>query len=140
MRLTAFTDYGLRALMRLAGDPDRAFNTDRVASELGISRNHLTKVVQDLAKGGYLKTQRGAAGGIRLAKAAETITLGEVVRLLERRHAMVECYRTDGGACTLSPNCRLKGKLADAREAFMRELDKTTLDQCAHRGPLQGAA
>lgn len=136
MRLTSFTDYGLRALMRLAAAPDRVFNTDQIASELGVSRHHLTKVVQDLAKGGYLKTQRGAAGGIRLARTAETITLGEVVRLLERRHAIVECYRSDGGSCTLSPNCRLKSKLAEAREAFMRELDKTTLDQCAYRAPL----
>ena len=52
MRLTAFTDFGLRALMRLAGEPDRSFSTDDIATEFGISRNHLTKVVRDLAEGG----------------------------------------------------------------------------------------
>lgn len=46
MRLTAFTDYGLRTLMRLAG-------------------NYLTKVVQDLARAGYIRTQRGAGGALR---------------------------------------------------------------------------
>lgn len=135
MRLTAFTDYGLRALMRLAAFPERSFSTDQIASEFAISRHHLTKVVQELARGGFLKTQRGVGGGFRLAMPPNEITLGAVVRFLEQRHAIVECYRADGGACTLSPHCRLKAKLAAAREAFMRELDGTTLDQCAYGGP-----
>jgi Rrf2 family nitric oxide-sensitive transcriptional repressor len=135
MRLTAFTDYGLRTLMKLAGAPDRAFTTDEVATEFAISRNHLTKVVRDLARGGYLKTRRGAGGGFQLSKPSASITLGEIVRLLEGRHAMVECFRIDGGGCALTPACRLKGRLASAREAFLRELDATTLAECAWTAP-----
>jgi Rrf2 family transcriptional regulator, nitric oxide-sensitive transcriptional repressor len=134
MRLTAFTDFGLRALMRLAGEPERSFSTGEIATEFGISRHHLTKVVRDLAAGGFVTTQRGAGGGFRLARPAETITLGEVVRTLEQRHALVECFREDGGTCVLTPRCRLKPKLARAREAFMRELDATTLAECAYPG------
>ena len=63
MRLTSFTDFALRALMRLAGDPDRSFSTNDIAAEFGISRNHLIKVVRDLANGGFVITQRGAGGG-----------------------------------------------------------------------------
>ena len=132
MRLTAFTDYGLRALMRLAGAPDRVFTTEEMASEFEISRNHLAKVVQDLARAGYISTQRGIGGGFRLATEPGSITLGNVVRLLEGRHALVECFRSDGGACTLTPQCRLKSRLASAREAFLRELDATTLAECAY--------
>lgn len=132
MRLTAFTDYGLRALMRLAGEPDRLFSTGEIATEFGISRHHLTKVVHDLAAGGFVTTQRGAGGGFRLSRSAEVITLGEVVRKLEQRHALVECFREDGGSCVLMPHCRLKPKLAKAREAFMQELDATTLAECAY--------
>ena len=69
MRLTSFTDFALRALMRLAGDPDRSFSTNDIAAEFGISRNHLIKVVRDLANGGFVITQRGAGGGFRLARA-----------------------------------------------------------------------
>jgi Rrf2 family transcriptional regulator, nitric oxide-sensitive transcriptional repressor len=134
MRLTAFTDFGLRALMRLAGEPTRSFSTKEIATEFDISRNHLTKVVCDLADGGFVATQRGAGGGFRLARPPETITLGEVVRVLERRHAVAECFRDDGGACVLTPRCRLKSKLAQAREAFLRELDATTLAECAYPG------
>lgn len=135
MRLTSFTDFGLRALMRLAGDPDRSFTTDEIASEFSISRNHLTKVVRDLAAAGYVRTQRGAGGGFRLARPAQKITLGEIVRTLEQGQALAECFREDGGACVLTPRCRLKQHLATAREAFLRELDATTLAQCAYPAP-----
>lgn len=132
MRLTGFTDLGLRALMRLAGDPGRSFTTEEIASEFAISRHHLTKVVGNLARAGYVTTQRGAAGGFRLARAADTISLGEVVRTLESHQALVECFRADGGACVLTPRCRLKRRLAAAREAFLRSLDATTLADCAY--------
>ena len=48
MQLTSFTDYGLRILMRLAGDPERSFTTDALAREFALSRHHLQKVVQAL--------------------------------------------------------------------------------------------
>lgn len=131
MRLTAFTDFGLRALMRLAGTPGRSFTTDEIAREFDISRHHLTKVVRDLAAAGFIESRRGAGGGIVLARPAERITIGAVVRELEGRHAMVECFRVDGGACRLRPGCRLRGHLAAAREAFLAELDRTTLADCA---------
>ncbi len=132
MRLTSFTDYGLRTLMRLAGAPDRSFTTSELAAEFAISRNHLTKVVQNLARAGYIKTQRGGGGGVRLSAPPHSITLGEIVRLLEQHQALVECFRSDGGACPLTSLCRLKGHLAAAREAFLKELDTTTLAQCAY--------
>lgn len=140
MRLTAFTDFGLRALMRLAGEPARSFSTSEIAAEFGISRNHLIKVVRDLAESGFVATQRGSGGGFRLARPPQKITLGEVVRALEQRQALVECFREDGGDCVLKPRCRLKQRLAAAQEAFMRELDKTTLAECAYPGRPKGAA
>lgn len=144
MRLTSFTDFALRALMRLAGEPARSFATSEIAAEFGISRNHLAKVVRDLADAGFIATQRGVGGGFTLARAPQTITLGQVVRKLEGE-ALVECFREDGGQCALTPRCRLKAKLAAAREAFMRELDATTLAECAYparsrTSPAQGAA
>ena len=134
MRLSLFTDYGLRALMRLAGSPERALTTAQIADEFHISRHHLTKVVRDLAEAGFVRTSRGAGGGLRLARPAGSITLGEVVRALDRGKALVECFRADGGTCILTPRCRLKSRLAAARQAFLRELDATTLAECAYPG------
>lgn len=134
MQLAAFTDYGLRVLMRLAGHPDRPVSTGQIAGDFAISQHHLAKVVQDLGRGGFVLSQRGRAGGLRLARPATTITVGEVVRHLERRFALVECFRVDGGKCVLKPQCRLRPLLANAREAFMRELDGVTIEECAWTG------
>ncbi|MBX3694641.1 MAG: Rrf2 family transcriptional regulator [Steroidobacteraceae bacterium] len=135
MRLAAFTDYGLRVLMRLANAPDESFTTAEIAAQFSIPYNHLAKVVQDLVRGGYVTTRRGAGGGMRLARPAETITLGEVVRFLEQRYPVVECFRRDGGACVLTPQCRLKAHIAVACEKFLQSLEQTTVAECAYPGP-----
>lgn len=139
MRLAAFTDYGLRVLIVLAGRPERRTTTAGLAEELAIPYNHLAKVVQDLGRGGYLATRRGAGGGMRLARPPEAIRLGEAVRFLEQRYAIVECFRCDGGECVLTPGCRVRGRLAAAHEAFLAELDKTSIAECAHPGPGAGS-
>ena len=132
MRLTSFTDYGLRMLMRLAGEPGRSFTTDAMAREFAISRHHLHKVVRELSRAGYVATQRGAGGGFRLAMPPEALTIGAIVRRLEARQPLVECFRADGGACALTPGCLLRRRLATAREAFLAELDRTTLAECRY--------
>ncbi len=136
MRLTSFTDYGLRVLMRLAGRPDTRLTTEEIAREFAISRHHLTKVVQELAAAGLVRTVRGAGGGLALARPAATIRIGEVVRSLEAPQAMVECFRADGGECRLTPACRLRFMLAGAERAFLAELDGFTLADCAYGGAL----
>ncbi|MCP5081166.1 MAG: Rrf2 family transcriptional regulator [Alphaproteobacteria bacterium] len=131
MRLTAFTDFGLRALMRMASDTDRAWNTGEIADEFGISRHHLTKTIATLANAGIVETKRGGGGGARLAQPAGEIKIGHVVRVLERDQALVECFQAKGNACTITPLCRLKGFLSRAEGAFLNALDDHTLADCA---------
>lgn len=137
MRLTSFTDYGLRVLMRLAGTPEHVVTTDQIATEFSISRDHLTKVVQVLVRCGFVTAMRGKGGGLRLAMAAKDIGLGDVVRHLEQDSALVECFRADGGACVLTPLCGLRHRLMVAREAFFSSLNSGTLADCTYsRGKL----
>lgn len=131
MQLTSFTDFGLRALMRLASEPDRAFSAGEIADEFGISRNHLTKAIAVLSRAGIVTTRRGGGGGARLARPASEIRLGEVVRLLCNDRALVECFRADGGECILTRHCRLRPRLASARAAFLAKLDESTLADIA---------
>jgi Rrf2 family nitric oxide-sensitive transcriptional repressor len=131
MRLTSFTDYGLRALMRMASAPDRAFSTADLAEEFGLSRHHLTKIVATLATGNIVTTRRGAGGGAMLARAAVQIRLGDVVRLLEVGQPLVDCFAASGGTCTLTGCCRLKSRLRSAEAAFLADLDRSTLADIA---------
>ncbi|GAB5471058.1 MAG: Rrf2 family transcriptional regulator [Rhodospirillales bacterium] len=130
MRLTAFADFGLRALMRIASDPERAWSTAELAGEFGISRHHLAKAIAALANAGVVETRRGGGGGVVLARPAAAIRLGEVVRLLERDQALVECFQADGGLCPITPICRLKGFLGRAETAFLATLDDYSLADC----------
>jgi Rrf2 family nitric oxide-sensitive transcriptional repressor len=132
LRLTSFTDYGLRVLMRMAGDPTRAFTTAELADEFQVSRNHLAKVISALSAGGMLQTRRGSGGGAMLALRPEDIRIGDVVALLEAGQALVECFSSGGNACTLTPRCRLKARLAHADAAFIADLNRGTLADCVY--------
>ena len=131
MRLTSFTDFGLRALMRMAGAPDRAFSSAELAEEFALSRHHLTKIIATLAQGGIVSTRRGGGGGAMLARPADQIRLGEVVRLLEADQPLVECFRASGGDCTLAGCCGLRSRLRAAEAALLQDLDRSTLADIA---------
>lgn len=133
MRLTSFTDYGLRVLMRMAGAPDRAFTAADLAAEFRVSRNHLAKVISALAAAGLLETRRGGGGGAILARSPEDIRLGDVVAVLEAGQSLVECFAHAGNTCTLAPRCRLKARLAHAEAAFVADLNRSTLADCVYR-------
>jgi len=130
MRLTSFTDFGLRMLMRMASAPERAFSTAELADEFALSRNHLAKIMQHLSRAGLIETRRGSGGGAVLAHPAEQIRLGAVVRLLEADQPLVECFGPNN-ACTLDDGCGLKTRLKSAEEAFLADLDRSTLADIA---------
>ena len=131
MRLTSFTDYGLRMLMRMASEQGRAYSSAELADEFGLSRNHLAKIMQRLARGGLIETRRGGGGGAVLARPAHEIGLGDIVRLLEEGQPLVECFAADGGDCSIDGQCRLKARLRSAEAAFLSDLDRSTLADIA---------
>lgn len=132
MRLTYLTDYGLRMLMRMASAPDRAFSTADLAEEFHLSRHHLAKIMQRLARGGIVETRRGGGGGAILAHAPKDIRLGDIIRLLEQEQPLVECLASDGGNCVIDDGrCRLKARLRHAEAAFLADLDRSTLADVA---------
>src|SRR5215469_4297456 len=92
MRLTYQTDYSLRLLMYLSVQGERRSSIREIATQYGISENHLMKVTQKLAALGYVDALRGRSGGLKLARAAEQIRIGEVVRAMEPDFAIVECF------------------------------------------------
>lgn len=126
MRLSLFTDYSLRVLM-FAALKGGSFSLSEVAEAYDISRHHLVKVVNYLAKLGYLETRRGRGGGIALAMQPEDIRIGMVVRRTEDTPFIVECFDKQHNTCPINGSCRLKGALAQAVNAFYETLDHHTL-------------
>lgn len=139
MRLTTFTDFGLRALMRMASNPERAWSTAEIADEFSISRHHLTKIMATLANAGIVETRRGSGGGATLSRPPSAIRLGEIVRVLERNQALVECFQASGNNCNITPVCRLKSYLGQAEEAFLKTLDAKTLADCSLQPMVPGS-
>ena len=132
MQLTQFTDFSCRVLIYLARLPEPGSATiSEIAEYHKISRNHLIKVVNNLAGHGFIETTRGKGGGLRLARAPHMISIGEVVRLTETNMNLVECFDLKSNQCRIIRGCGLKSALYEARRAFMTVLDKFTLADVA---------
>ena len=134
MRLTRYTDYCIRVLIYLGVKEGELATIQEVSEHYGISRNHLMKVVFELNRNGYIETQRGKNGGMRLGRRPDQIRLGEVVRCCEPDLALVECF-IDDALCRIAPACRLKAVLGDALGAFLGELDRHTLAELLEPAP-----
>ena len=127
MRLSEYTDYSLRVLMYCAANPQRLVTIGELAEHHRVSKNHLMKVVNALARQGVIETTRGRGGGLRLLQAADAIRVGDIVRAAETDFRLVECFDPATDTCTLTPTCRLKLVFGDALRAYFKELDAVTL-------------
>lgn len=127
MRLTLHTDFALRLLMLLALEPDTLHTIEEVATRYRISKNHLMKVAQTLVQKGFVESVRGRSGGLRLAKPADRINLGAVVRTTEDSLTLVECFDRETNTCVVAPACGLRGPLDEALAAFFAVLNKYSL-------------
>ena len=127
MQLTYYTDYSLRVLMYLAVNCDRMVNISEIADRYGVSRNHLVKVVHNLARGRFIKSYRGKGGGIELARAAAEINIGDVVRYTEGPSKPVECFDAERNRCVIANACGLAEVIAEACDSFFATLDRYTL-------------
>jgi len=128
MRLTRHTDNALRALIYLGIHSDDApARIADIARRMGMSEDHLAKVVARLAQLGYVETLRGREGGVRLAKAPTEVIVGDVVRATEDNMNLVECFDPATNQCPIAPACALAPALDEALTAFLSVLDKYTL-------------
>jgi len=137
MKLTSYTNYALRALQLAALRDPALIRVDDVVRVHGLARPHIVKIVHELGRAGFIQTHRGRNGGFRLARPAEEIVVGQVVRLTEGPLDLVECFNPDTNTCPLLGVCRLSMKIREATRAFMAVLDDLTLaDISANRGEL----
>jgi Rrf2 family transcriptional regulator, nitric oxide-sensitive transcriptional repressor len=132
--LTLHSDYALRVLVYLATH-EGIVRTSDISQAYNISRNHLVRVVQTLSRSGFVKVSPGRTGGIRLARAAAEINIGQVFRATEPSMNLVECFNVHTNTCPIAPVCGLKPILREASESFTSVLDKYTLSDVTSGGP-----
>lgn len=125
MQLSSFTDYSIRVLIFLSMlQKDELTNIMTVSQRYNISKNHLVKVVHKLGQLGYIETIQGKNGGMKLKKQAKQINIGQLISQLEP----LELLNCSSDSCNISPACRLKKYLIQAKNAFIKELEQYTIE------------
>lgn len=125
MRLSLQTDYSLRTLMFLAVRSDRQ-TVAGVAQFFQISQAHVGKVVNQLARLGFIRSIRGVGGGLELARDASEITIGEVIRAIEGPVHLLECIGIQD-VCVIQRHCKLRGVLDRAERIQFDYLNSVRL-------------
>ena len=134
MRLTKHTAYALRILTHLAGAEDRNVPVPEIAAALHVTEPNVMKTVRALIEHGFLVSARGRAGGLRLARGPEAISIGEVVRALEPTRVEADCvgFEVD---CALRSRTPLNRLLDEAMERFCTGLDPHSVADLVERRP-----
>lgn len=128
MRLTTRTDLAARVLMFCAVNEGRIVKSSDIAKACNASGNHLGHVIHQLQQHGFVDTLRGRAGGLQLCRMPREISIGRVFRAFESTVPFAECFAGDENTCPLTAECRLRGFIKRAVEAFYHELDMVTLE------------
>ena len=124
MKISLQADLGFRLLLLLSRLPTGEHKSVRVASGLlNVSYEHLNKVSKILVQHGYLRSIRGAHGGVMLEMAPESIRLLDVFCLLEPDLQIIDCAGGKRGPCVFLPSCKLKDLFSDATQAFLDTLE-----------------
>ena len=127
MKINAFADVSLRALMVLAAVPDGTLlTTQGIADSVGTPYNHVSKAMAKLRSLGLIEVVRGRSGGSQLSHAGRVASVGQILRQLDSRADPADCV-SPAGNCPLITECRLRSALARAREAFYAELDSVII-------------
>ncbi|MGH1350890.1 MAG: RrF2 family transcriptional regulator [Methyloligellaceae bacterium] len=126
MRLNMASDFALRILILLAKS-ENPLTVDKIASELGLAKSHVMKIVARLGNRSYVKSTRGRVGGVQIEMPLDKIKIGEIVRLMEADFSVVECLKPGHCECNFVNKCALKPVMLQATDAFLAELDKHTL-------------
>ncbi len=127
MTLSAYSDDLFRVLMHAALRSPERVTVAEVAGTFGLPRHHVAKVVRDLSHSGLVATHRGDGGGFTLGRPADSIRLGDIVRLREESEELMPCTDRDERLCRFFPACGFKVVLAEATAAFFAVLDDYSL-------------
>lgn len=134
MKLTQYSDLGLRLLIYLAHRHGEPATIQEVSGRFGVSKNHMVKISHQLTKAGLIESIRGRNGGVRLARPPESVTVEEALRATEDNFDLVECLGGTQNRCVISGVCKLSTVLDEARAAFFAVLREVSLADLVKNG------
>jgi len=127
MKLSARSRYATRLLLDLAlNEDDKPLRTTILSASTGITVQFIEQIIRPLKKAGLIRSVRGATGGHILDKAPETVTVGEIVRIMEGGIHLTDCVN-DKSICSRSASCRTRQVWQRASRVLEEELDSITL-------------
>jgi Rrf2 family protein len=141
LEITRQADYALRASVEVARLPEgERAPTAAIAERQQIPLPFLAKIVSQLVVRGVLEATRGASGGVSLARAADNVTMLEIIEAIDGPITINRCTR-DASACDMSPTCPFCEIFTEAQRALVDKLHNTTLAQLVARSEeLENAA
>ena len=137
LKISRFTDYGLLATVYLARKQGEVVSAREVAEFYHLPLPMVTKVLKTLHQGGVVESRRGVGGGYTFAGNAETVTLGQLLDLLEGPWDLVECETLDDRGDAL---CSIRGACPSRRFMFgINRAIKSAFDQITLADLVRGA-
>ena len=131
MQITRAGEYAVLGLLNLARhEPGRVVLIDTVSTEEKIPKSFLSKIFQNLVKGGLVRSVRGAGGGFSLVRRPEEITVLEVIEVIEGKIAFQRCLQ-EVPDCEHIGGCALCGLFEQAQDRVKEVFSRTTLADLA---------
>jgi Rrf2 family protein len=128
MKISSKEQYGLRAMAELAARYGQGpVPLAEVAEAQGLSRDYLEQIVPALREAGLVQSTRGAHGGYQLARAPETMTVGQVLRALEGEIFPLPCVSEDLKECDRSHMCTARAVWTKVHARVSETLDEMTM-------------
>ncbi len=129
--------YALRALIVLAKHPAKTLQSKAIAREADTPVKFLEAILQELKLGGFITAKRGIFGGYALAKPADAIPVGAIIRLLDGTFAPIRCASISDykkcDDCTDEAICGIRAVMLEVRNAIAGVLDHKSLAEIADK-------
>lgn len=137
MKLSLRGEYALRALLVLGLHYDeQVVRIKTISDQQNIPKRFLEQILNDLKSAGIVQSRRGVAGGYRLARRPEEITLAAVVRHIEGALAPVSCVSErfyEKCSCPDEARCAIRSVMKEIREAVVKVAERVTIAELCER-------
>lgn len=134
MKISTKGRYGLRLMLDLAVHCGGGLVPLRdISARQGISEKYLEQIMMLLNRNGLVRSVRGSQGGYMLARPAEEITVGDILRTMEGSLAPVDCVADASSGCDMMDRCVTTEVWQKLKEAVDRVVDSITLANLAER-------